>query len=307
MTQRRARNERKADAAKAVKAMPRRARTSLLLATATYARAFSRLTDRLFEIPHAKLIHAGDAALPPLIECSPGNEARLPLASIVKPPDAESLYEWMTMYGNPDGDPSWASVWPAAAALAAHLASNPELVEGKRAVELGCGLAIPSLVAAASGAASVTLMDREPLALHCALSTAECCGLSVGPVGGTEVVAASVCDWGEFAEQSAGLNGGVDLVLAAEVLYDPADAAPLASCVARILGASGRGGKLLLADPAQGRAVGCRERLLAALEASGATHINVESLARAELDKAAVQMDGPSKQDLVLLTAEWEA
>jgi predicted nicotinamide N-methyase len=276
-----------------------RTSTGLILCTAAYARAFSKLTDRLFEIPQAKVIHAGDASLPPLIECTPG--AKLPLARIVKPPDPDSLYEWMTMYGDAEGDPSWASVWPAAAALAAHIDRNPSLVEGKRLVELGAGLGIPSLVAAARGCRSVTLMDREPLALHCALSTAECCGLTVGAVGDERegVVSASVCDWGEFAEQA---GEGIDAVLAAEVLYDPSDAAPLAECVASLLAG---GGKLLLADPAEGRAVGCRERLVVALEASGAT-VSVEPLASVEgLDPAALQADSSSKQELTLLVAEW--
>jgi predicted nicotinamide N-methyase len=281
-----------------------RTSTGLLLCTAAYVRAFSKLTDRLFEIPQAKVIHAGDASLPPLIECSPG-AAQLPLSTIVKPPDADSLYEWMTMYGDPDGDPSWASVWPAAAALAAYVNANPKLVEGKRLVELGAGLGIPSLVAAARGARSATLMDREPLALHCALSTAECCGLTVGAVGDERdgVVSASVSDWGEFARQG---GEGIDVVLAAEVLYDPSDAAPLAECVASLLtNDSGRAGKLLLADPAEGRAVGCRERLVVALEANGA-RVSVEPLARVEgLDPAAVQGDTTSKQELMLLTAEW--
>ena len=44
--------------------------------------------------------------------------------------------------------PYWAELWPAASALAAAL---PADLDGVRVVELGCGLGVPSLVAAAAG------------------------------------------------------------------------------------------------------------------------------------------------------------
>ena len=42
----------------------------------------------------------------------------------------------------PRGQSSWASVWPAAAGLAALLTASPEIVRGKRVVELGSGLGV---------------------------------------------------------------------------------------------------------------------------------------------------------------------
>ena len=55
--------------------------------------------------------------------------------------------------------PYWAELWPAATALAAAL---PD-VAGLRVVELGCGLGLPSLVAAARGAD----VDGERLGRGC--------------------------------------------------------------------------------------------------------------------------------------------
>ena len=71
------------------------------------------------------------------------------------------------------------------------------------------------------------------------MSTAERCGLATGPVptaeeapsGAGGVVSASLASWGALAAD--GLV--VDVVLAAEVLYDPAEAAPLATSAARLL------------------------------------------------------------------------
>ncbi|HZT16728.1 MAG TPA: class I SAM-dependent methyltransferase [Gaiellaceae bacterium] len=51
--------------------------------------------------------------------------------------------------------PYWAELWPAALALAGAL---PDDLAGRRVVELGCGLGVPSLVAAARGA-QVTAVD----------------------------------------------------------------------------------------------------------------------------------------------------
>ena len=213
----------------------------------------------------ARVIHTGSTTLPPLVEV-PGGV--LPLAAIVKPPDADTLWQWQESRGDVDADSSWASVWPAAATLAAYIAASAGLVRGKVCAELGAGLGVTGLVAAQVeaactcrmphatchmhrteamrtctrhmhmphaqvGAASVTLIDREPLALHCALSTAAVCGLPTGPVpsvqrgeegvvgaGGGDgesrppmgTVSASMADWGTLAAELT-----VDVVLAAEV------------------------------------------------------------------------------------------
>lgn len=63
--------------------------------------------------------------------------------------------------------PYWAELWHSASALADYLAEHPELVRGKRVLELGCGLALPGLVAAQAGA-RVTCTDFEEHALRAA-------------------------------------------------------------------------------------------------------------------------------------------
>lgn len=143
---------------------------------------------------------------------------------------------------------------------------------------LGAGLGVAGLSAARCGAKSVTLIDREPLALHCAMSTASVCGLPTGPVpmgpatGGLDgEVSASVADWGALAAD--GLV--VEVVLASEVLYDVNEAEPLARAAARLLR---KGGTLLLADPAGGRVARARSAASAALEALGA-RVSEEPLA----------------------------
>eukprot|EP00967_Tisochrysis_lutea_P152737 scaffold299920_cov23-Tisochrysis_lutea.AAC.3 len=88
----------------------------------------------------ARLIHGGDRLLPPLVEVP---AAGLPIPTLVKPPDPETLWEWAAEREETAAmDVSWASVWPAAGALATHIVAEPDLVKGKRVIELGAGLGV---------------------------------------------------------------------------------------------------------------------------------------------------------------------
>lgn len=103
--------------------------------------------------------------------------------------------------------PYWAELWPAALALAENL---PD-VRGLRVVELGCGLGVPSLVAAARGA-EVTATDWSPDAVALLRENAERNELALR---------AEVRDWrDEWHER-------FDLALAADVLYERRNVEPL--------------------------------------------------------------------------------
>jgi predicted nicotinamide N-methyase len=103
--------------------------------------------------------------------------------------------------------PYWAELWPAATALAAAL---PE-VAGLRVVELGCGLGLPSLVAAAQGA-NVTASDWAVDAVELLRANAARNGLELR---------AEVRDWREPWHER------FDLALAADVLYERRNVEPL--------------------------------------------------------------------------------
>jgi len=80
-----------------------------------------------------------------------------------------------------DRDPYWTCPWPSSIALARELLEKPELVKGKRVADIGCGLGIAGIAAAISGASEVVFLDREPLALQCAVMNAQLNGLGVSP------------------------------------------------------------------------------------------------------------------------------
>jgi len=103
--------------------------------------------------------------------------------------------------------PYWAELWPAATALAAALPA----VAGLRVVELGCGLGLPSLVAAARGA-DVTASDWAADAVTLLRENADRNGL---------VVRTEVRDWREPWPER------FDVALAADVLYERRNVEPL--------------------------------------------------------------------------------
>jgi len=103
--------------------------------------------------------------------------------------------------------PYWAELWPAALALADAL---PD-VTGLRVVELGCGLGVPALVAAAHGA-DVTAVDW-------AADAVELLGKNAARNG--VALSAERRDWREAWDER------FDLVLAADVLYERRNVEPV--------------------------------------------------------------------------------
>src|SRR5689334_11003688 len=103
-------------------------------------------------------MRGSDAFPPPLLdiareEVQVGGET----IGVIRPSDWEELRHQEGADGRTA--PYWAILWPSAVQLATRLAAMD--LAGKRVLELGCGLAIPSIVAARRGAA-VTATDGVP-------------------------------------------------------------------------------------------------------------------------------------------------
>jgi predicted nicotinamide N-methyase len=125
--------------------------------------------------------------------------------------------------------PYWAVLWRSGVALAREL--DGVALRGLRVVELGCGLAVPSLAAARAGAAvlatdacaeALTLVARNATANDVRIETA-------------------IVDWTKPDELVT--RAPFDMVLAADVLYERASVAPLLSLLPRLAG------QAWLADP----------------------------------------------------------
>jgi predicted nicotinamide N-methyase len=126
--------------------------------------------------------------------------------ALLRPSSPEELID-ETAFEDDEFLPYWAELWPAAIALAAAL---PE-VAGLRIVELGCGLGVPSLVAAARGA-EVTATDWATDAVELLRENAARNGLELR---------VEVRDWREPWDER------FDLAVAADVLYEQRNVEPL--------------------------------------------------------------------------------
>lgn len=157
--------------------------------------------------------------------------------SIWRPPDMESLID-LAAFEADERIPYWADVWESAIVLAEDLAAMEGA--GRTLLELGCGLGLPSLVAARAGF-TVTATDYEETALEGVRYNAE-----RNRIGGLRTL---VLDWRTIPDDL----GTFDLVVAADVLYETHHPAVLAATIARTLAPSGLG---LVADPCRAKAAG---------------------------------------------------
>ena len=199
-------------------------------------------------------------------------DARLPLLVA----DCDAVMQMYIDAGQGDKDPYWTCPWPSSLAMAEELMARPELVRGLRVADVGCGLGLGGVAAALAGAAEVVFLDREPLALQCALANAQLSGvialessqgsssspataaaaavqamLSRGGALGealassstrtTTKISVEVFDWSQPATLEP-----FDVLLGCDILYEVLSVAPLAGVAPALLGPSGR---LILADP----------------------------------------------------------
>ncbi len=128
--------------------------------------------------------------------------------------------------------PYYTRVWESARALAEAMAARPGLWPGRRVLELGCGLGLPSLVAARLGA-DVTATDFHPHNGPLLLASARENGLSR--------LRYERMDW-----RRPHLSGTFDILLGSDLIYEGEMVQPLVDCVRRYCRP---GGLLLFADP----------------------------------------------------------
>jgi predicted nicotinamide N-methyase len=148
--------------------------------------------------------------------------------SILRPHQAEALLS-EEAFEHEEFLPYWAELWPSALALARVVRRRN--LAGLRVVELGCGLALPSIVAALGGA-QVLATDWSPEALEVASTNAERNRADVE----TALVAWSGA---ERLVRAAPW----DLVLGADLLYEQRNVDQLLRVLPQL------GGEVLLAEP----------------------------------------------------------
>jgi predicted nicotinamide N-methyase len=149
---------------------------------------------------------------------------------LVLPRDSEALLD-EAAFEREEFLPYWAQLWPSGIVLARAVAARA--LAGRRVLELGCGLGLPSIAAALAGARVLaTDWSADAVAFTAANASRNGAGLRT-----------AVCSWtqpGPMLEQAPW-----DLVLAADVLYEVRNVAQLLELLPRLV----EGGEVWIADP----------------------------------------------------------
>jgi predicted nicotinamide N-methyase len=127
--------------------------------------------------------------------------------------------------------PFWASAWAGGQGLARYVLDHPQVVAGRRVLDLAAGSGLVSVAAAMAGARSVTANDIDPYALAAVRLNAQANGVDVASRGG---------------DLLDGDPDGAEVVLAGDVFYSR----DMAERVLRFLDrVTARGGLVLVGDP----------------------------------------------------------
>ena len=148
--------------------------------------------------------------------------------TILRPRDAEALLD-EEAFEHEEFLPYWAELWPSGVELARHVAALD--LAGRRVVELGCGLALPSFAAVLAGA-RVLATDWAPDAIDLARRNAQRNALDL------DFAVAGWTQPGPLLERAP-----FDLVLASDVLYEKRNVPLLLYNLRRLAR------EVLLADP----------------------------------------------------------
>lgn len=152
------------------------------------------------------------------------------LVTIHHPRNADDLID-EDAFAEDDRLPYWADIWPSARVLAERVAGEP--VNERRYLELGCGTGVVAVAAAMAGF-DITATDYYEEALRfTALNVLVNTGV---------LIDTRIADWRRFPHDI----GRFDLVVASDVLYEPAHATLIAGVLDRTL--NGRG-TAIIADP----------------------------------------------------------
>ena len=136
--------------------------------------------------------------------------------------------------------PFWAFAWAGGQALARYVLDYPNMVAGRRVLDVASGSGLVAIAAAKAGASSVEAADIDAFASAAAALNAEANGVAVTPRLGDLV----------------GTDEGWDAVLAGDIFYDRDIAARMAEW---LLALQGRGATVLVGDP--GRSYLPKDRL----------------------------------------------
>jgi predicted nicotinamide N-methyase len=171
--------------------------------------------------------------------------------------------------------PFWAFAWAGGQALARHILDHPELVRGKRVLDLASGSGLVAIAAMKAGAAAVTAADIDAFACAAALLNAAHNGVTVTACQDDVLAGTHDARW--------------DAVLAGDIFYERDTAQRAFDFLSRH---AARGSTVLIGDP--GRSYLPRDRMRRIADYSVPVTRDLED---AEIKRTAVWDLRPSKED----------
>lgn len=140
---------------------------------------------------------------------------------IPEPDKVKPTYELNLIADRTSPFPFWAKIWASSLALTAFLKKNQDLVKGKRVLEIGAGIGLPSFTIA-QWAATIIISDHTLAAVKLMQKNIEHCRLTN--------ITAMCLDWNHFPEEIK-----AEVVLLSDINYAPEQFSPLLMLIHRFL------------------------------------------------------------------------
>jgi predicted nicotinamide N-methyase len=137
-------------------------------------------------------------------------------------------------YRHDEPPPFWAFAWAGGQVLARYVLDNPDVVAGRRVLDVAAGSGVAAVAAAVAGAASVDAVDVDPASAAAVLRNAAANGVTVTARAGDVL---------------GGSAGGAEVLLAGDVFYSVSTAERMS---AFLRAASRDGARVLVGDPGRG-------------------------------------------------------
>jgi predicted nicotinamide N-methyase len=141
--------------------------------------------------------------------CTLGHSVLVPEIDLLLARDPRGIWQEAELYvgaGPVKARPFWAFAWPGGQALARCVFDHPELVAGKRVIDLGSGSGLAAIAAARVGASHVIANDIDRLA-----------GVAIAANARANDVAIAVTTQDILREPPV----GADVILVADIVYEP--------------------------------------------------------------------------------------
>ena len=151
----------------------------------------------------------------------------VPIEGLVKP-----TYEQQLINDTSTSFPFWAKIWPASKAMCSFLQKEAAYIKGKRVLEIGAGIGIPSFIIA-KHALEIIMSDHAPEAVELIKKNIQHLGLTN--------VKAMCIDWNHFPE-----NMGAQTIILSDINYAPEQFEPLLKLVRTLLD---QGSTIIIATP----------------------------------------------------------